>query len=214
MSNPNVQQAEPTMEEILASIRRIISEEAPEAKAAEPVLAPAPEPEPQPVAEPEEDILDLTDMVADAPAPAPEPVFTPQPAPMPEPSFQRAVYTPPTPVTSMPTPPPAPAPIVAANESDIVLVDNDMTRSDDDSLLSGNTLDRAGSAFDQLSRGLDRGNADRALAVSSGDGRTIEDMIREMLKPMLKNWLEDHLPEMVERVVREEVERASRRGRR
>lgn len=212
MSNPNAQQAEPTMEEILASIRRIISEEAPEAKVAE--AAPLPQPEPQPLAEPEEDILDLTDMVADAPAP--EPVFAPQvatpPAPMPEPVVQQAVYTPPT--TSMPATPPAPAPLVAANESDIVLVDNDMTRSDDDGLLSGNALDRAGSAFDQLSRGLDRGNADRSLAVSSGDGRTIEDMIREMLKPMLQNWLEDHLPEMVERVVREEVERASRRGRR
>ena len=119
MSNPNAQQAEPTMEEILASIRRIISEEAPEAKVAE--AAPLPQPEPQPLAEPEEDILDLTDMVADAPAP--EPVFAPQvatpPAPMPEPVVQQAVYTPPTP--SMPATPPAPAPLVAANESDIVL---------------------------------------------------------------------------------------------
>lgn len=205
MSNPNVQQAEPTMEEILASIRRIISEEAPEAKAPEAAPAPLPEPEPLSQVEPEEDILDLTDMIAEAPAPVPAPVFAPEPTP--EPYVQQAVYTPPTPASA---PPPAPAPLVAANESDIVLVDNDMTRSNDDSLLSGNALNRAGSAFDQLAGS----HADRGMAISGGEGRTIEDMIREMLKPMLKNWLEDHLPEMVERVVREEVERASRRGRR
>ncbi len=194
MSNPNVQPAEPTMEEILASIRRIISEEA---TAPEPA---APAPQPEPVAampEPEEDILDLTDMVANEPEPLPVP------EPMAAPVFQQAAYQPP-PETRIP--PAAPAPLVAANESDIVLVDNDMTRSNDDSLLSGSSLDRAGSAFSQL---------DRGMAISGGsDGRTIEDMIREMLKPMLKNWLEDHLPEMVERVVRDEVERAARRGRR
>src|SRR5471032_1477500 len=68
---------EPTMEEILASIRRIISEddapaaeaEAPAPEAApEPVAAaaPEPEPEPEPEAEPEapaEDVLELTNRV-------------------------------------------------------------------------------------------------------------------------------------------------------
>jgi cell pole-organizing protein PopZ len=64
---------EPTMEEILASIRRIISEdEAPaEEAAAEPAAAeaaPEPEPEPEPAAEPEP-----THVVAAAPEPEPEP---------------------------------------------------------------------------------------------------------------------------------------------
>jgi cell pole-organizing protein PopZ len=71
---------EPTMEEILASIRRIISEDdAPAAGAEEPAaaapaeepvaLAPEPEPEPAPVAAPpapspiEEDVLELTERV-------------------------------------------------------------------------------------------------------------------------------------------------------
>src|ERR1022692_1141498 len=88
---------EPTMEEILASIRRIISEDdAPpgetEEAAAEPVAAlaePEPEPEPEP---PAEDVLELTQRV-EPPAesvgdldvytkaePEPEPV----PAPTPE----------------------------------------------------------------------------------------------------------------------------------
>jgi cell pole-organizing protein PopZ len=102
MSEPN---QEPTMEEILASIRRIISEDeatAPEAEAApapaaaapppsapEPEPEPAPEPEPEPVAAAaeEDDVLELTQRVEApaeshgdidvyaAPEPAPQPVF-------------------------------------------------------------------------------------------------------------------------------------------
>ncbi len=40
--------------------------------------------------------------------------------------------------------------------------------------------------------------------------RTLEDLVREMLKPMLKAWLDDNLPNMVERLVRAEIERVSR----
>ena len=39
---------------------------------------------------------------------------------------------------------------------------------------------------------------------------TLEDIVREMLRPMLKNWLDDNLPGLVERLVRAEIERVSR----
>ncbi len=39
---------------------------------------------------------------------------------------------------------------------------------------------------------------------------TIEAMIREMLRPMLKEWLDENLPSIVEKAVRQEVERLSR----
>jgi cell pole-organizing protein PopZ len=42
------------------------------------------------------------------------------------------------------------------------------------------------------------------------NSRTIEDLVREMLKPMLKAWLDDNLPNMVERLVRAEIDRVSR----
>jgi uncharacterized protein len=42
------------------------------------------------------------------------------------------------------------------------------------------------------------------------NSRTLEDLVREMLKPMLKGWLDDNLPNMVERLVRGEIERVSR----
>ena len=80
-------QHEPTMEEILASIRKIISEDSSEAQGA----APEAEAKPQPEAE----VLDLTQEVHDEPAPAviaapppaPEPVeAAPEPVAEPEPA--------------------------------------------------------------------------------------------------------------------------------
>ena len=59
-------------------------------------------------------------------------------------------------------------------------------------------------------------NAFGALAntVLSNNARTLEDLVKEMLKPMLKTWLDDNLPAMVERLVRAEIERVARGGRR
>lgn len=86
------------MEEILASIRRIISEDdAPEDGKAEPAAAaPEPEPEPDPdpiMEEPEEDVLELTETYAAAPAVSIGDIdaFDPAPAPAPKPA---PVYTP------------------------------------------------------------------------------------------------------------------------
>jgi uncharacterized protein len=49
-----------------------------------------------------------------------------------------------------------------------------------------------------------------AQTVLVQNARTLEDLVREMLRPMLKNWLDDNLPSMVERLVRAEIERVSR----
>ncbi|KSB88187.1 pole-organizing protein PopZ [Caulobacter vibrioides] len=91
---------EPTMEEILASIRRIISED--DAPAAEAAPPPAPEPVPEPEPLIEDDVLELTDPIEPpapvetlgdldvyTPEPEPEPAYEPPP-PAPEPA-----YTPP-----------------------------------------------------------------------------------------------------------------------
>ncbi|GAB4572875.1 MAG: pole-organizing protein PopZ [Rhodothalassiaceae bacterium] len=72
---------EPTMEEILASIRRIISEDAPEEESASPapdvedeaVDPPEPEPEPEPEPDLEEDVLELADFAEPEPEPESEP---------------------------------------------------------------------------------------------------------------------------------------------
>jgi cell pole-organizing protein PopZ len=41
----------------------------------------------------------------------------------------------------------------------------------------------------------------------------LAEMARDMLRPMLKAWLDDNLPVMVERLVRAEIERVARGGR-
>lgn len=46
-----------------------------------------------------------------------------------------------------------------------------------------------------------------------GSNVTIEQMMREMLRPMLKEWLDENLPAVVERIVEQEIARVSRGGR-
>lgn len=49
-----------------------------------------------------------------------------------------------------------------------------------------------------------------ARTVLVDNSRTLEDLVRELLRPMLKSWLDDNLPGLVERLVRAEIERVSR----
>lgn len=49
-----------------------------------------------------------------------------------------------------------------------------------------------------------------AHTVLGNNARTLEDLVKEMLRPMLKTWLDDNLPGLVERIVRTEIERVSR----
>ena len=66
-------------------------------------------------------------------------------------------------------------------------------------LLSSATTAAVDSAFNTL-----------AQTVLVQNARTLEDLVREMLRPMLKSWLDDNLPGVVERLVRAEIERVSR----
>ena len=168
------------MEEILASIRRIISEDdAPAAEAeaapeAEPVaLAAVPEPEPEPEPEPAvEDVLELTQRI--------EP-------PPPETVGDLDVYT-----KAEPEPPPVPKPALDV----IALAAGD----DDEELVGESTAFAAASAFGNLT----------AQIPMPAPGRTLEDLTRELLRPLLKAWLDENLPRIVESKVAEEVERISR----
>lgn len=174
--------ADPTMEDILASIRRILNED-------EPGAAPAPPPMP-----PEGEPLALTEamLVADpakaagaapppalatpaaAPAAAPEPPAPPQPAPGPA-TVQPA---------PLPEVPPAPA--------------------SDEVLLGPAASAAASAALGQLVRAVAQ---DRGAPVLRSGGPSIEDVVRDEVRPLLKDWLDQHLPPLVERLVRAEIER-------
>jgi cell pole-organizing protein PopZ len=61
------------------------------------------------------------------------------------------------------------------------------------------------------------GNLVRTLAAGRGTqvysgGPTLEDIVRAELRPLLKEWLDTNLPPMVERLVRIEIERVAGRA--
>lgn len=193
-------QREPTMEEILASIRRIISEEDKPADAggdvldlqpppapvieakAPPQAAPAPAPQPIPAVFEEEEpappprpIEDDLMVVEDE-----EPVFTPPPAPTPEPVRAAA---------------PAPAPEPVAPQAE-------WRPMEQKTLTSEPVASQAAGALSKLMG---------SMLVSSG--ATLDDVVRELLKPMLKQWLDANLPQIVEAEVAKEIDRIRRMAR-
>ena len=66
-------------------------------------------------------------------------------------------------------------------------------------LLSPATTAAVDAAFDALAR-----------TAQARNGRTLEEVVSELLRPMLKSWLDDNLPGLVERIVKAEIERVSR----
>ncbi len=205
---------EPSMEEILASIRRIIADDdatksvqRSEAPRAEPQPAPAPSPSYAPPAPPRphfegesdpmaensaaiaaadqsSDILDLTESMA-APMPPSSTANPPTAMPQSVPQFRTIDGTFDIGFDDA-SEKPAPPPAMPAVEERGRLVSNETSAAVD-------------SAFNVL-----------AQTVLVQNARTLEDLVREMLRPMLKSWLDDNLPGMVERLVRAEIERVSR----
>lgn len=49
-------------------------------------------------------------------------------------------------------------------------------------------------------------------AFAASRRRSFDEMAQEMLRPMLQDWLDNNLPVLVERLVREEIERVARGG--
>ncbi len=58
-------------------------------------------------------------------------------------------------------------------------------------------------------------SAFNTLAVSrlADDSQELRGLARDMLRPLLKDWLDEHLPGLVESIIREEIDRMSRRTR-
>ncbi len=73
----------------------------------------------------------------------------------------------------------------------------------DTPIMSQVTDSAVASAFGQLAS---------TLLSRDGSTRTLEELVQELLRPMLKSWLDENLPPIVEDLVRQEIERAARRG--
>ncbi len=73
-------------------------------------------------------------------------------------------------------------------------------------IVSTATSGAAAAAFAQLGA-LPRDRRREGELPLGGTERTLEEIIRGMLRPMLQSWLDEHLPDIVERLVREEIAR-------
>lgn len=209
-------QQEPSMEDILASIRRILSEdeeaaapaeEAPPPPKPKPVPKPEPEPEyhPQPVFQPEPE-PEPEPIFEPEPEPEPEPIFEPEPEPEPEPIFEPEMEEEMEPFVE-----PEPEPdMMEPEEDDVLELTQSMMvgRGFDESIISQPTARVSTDVLADLARAiLDR----RELAI--GDrGITLEAMVRGMLRPLLKEWLDRNLPYLIERLVKKEIDRMVNRA--
>lgn len=73
------------------------------------------------------------------------------------------------------------------------------------------TSDLADQLLEPATQAAVRGSIGRLSALGIGNpGLTIEAMMRDMLRPMLKEWLDENLPSVVERMVEKEIARISR----
>jgi cell pole-organizing protein PopZ len=178
---------EPSMDEILASIRAIIADDR-HGDASKP--APVPPPAPKPASNPGPQIVYSNDSPVIS-RPVPEAAPLPAAAPEPPPATLRGpvidVFAARGPERKLaapqepePTAPPEPEPPLLSEEADRAVADS----------------------FNALST---------SVALQSAE--LIESMTRELLRPMIKTWLDEHLPSMVERLVRAEIQRVARGGR-
>jgi len=63
---------------------------------------------------------------------------------------------------------------------------------------------------EQTSRQVAAAFEELSEAFASRSRKTFDEMAQEMLRPMLQDWLDNNLPTLVERLVREEIERVAR----
>jgi uncharacterized protein len=189
MSEASSSTNDPSMDDILASIRKIISDDEARAQVSGGQgAARSPEPRPAAAAAKRDDVLLLTDLVEEPSAGA-RPTVVPLPridpasaADMPQPAIGGH----------------APGGDTAADQA----------------LIGAGGAGVASSAFERLSQAVQ----DSVPAPSAPDpgpamgaGKTLEDLVKEMLRPMLKEWLDKNLPPMVERFVEREIVRLTRR---
>lgn len=205
-------QHEPTMEEILASIRKIISEDSTEPQPAPTEAKAAPvAPPPMEAVEAEADILELTQEVQDdAPVmAAPEPV-RPAPPPPPPPPENDVVFE--------PIDPPAPQEAPVASTDGIF---SDKTRQavddafasiepeeeSDTRAYSPSSVPMNGLSVEAVFERAVRDAFEPVVKQWLGDNA---EAIVDRMKPIIREWMDEHFPALLEGAVRDEVARVAR----
>jgi uncharacterized protein len=78
-----------------------------------------------------------------------------------------------------------------------------------ENILSAAASEAAAAAFGRLAAAPRERRAEPELPIAAA-GRTLEEIVHAALRPLLRAWLDDHLPEIVERLVRDEIQRVVR----
>jgi uncharacterized protein len=233
---------EPSMEEILASIRRIIADDEAKPGAAQKPATPTAAAKPAVMKDiPPSAIAPAPKPAAAAPKPAP-PAPPPPPPPAPEPAASNNQDDIDAMLASLDAATPEADIRPAQPEADVFELTDDMALPDpappaasfnkiepaDDIEFSEAKASRRQPAYEPpfesaaparpiLSHStvsaVESAFNSLANTVLSNNARTLEDLVKEMLRPMLKSWLDDNLPGLVERIVKAEIERVSRGGR-
>ncbi len=169
--------AEPSMEDILSSIKRIIAEDVETGGAARARRrAASPMPAPAPAAddlEEDDDVLELNEAVAEPAPVAAAPAAAEPAAPM-----------------------PMSAPVAAAAAEPVIAK---ASMVPPEKIVSDETAEASRARLASLSKLVVKPE------VTGGD--TLEGLVREMLKPMLRDWLDANLPDLVEAMVAKEIAR-------
>lgn len=189
MGSSSLKVNEPSMEDILASIRRIISDDQEVPQPSEPQ---------EPSSSPLKSVLDIAELhVPPLTGTSPnEPLLGPWSRG--DAAFvdhRSDVGT--SPEWKAFDAPEAPAPIIVPEP--VLKAASKPAPAAADSLLSREVSASVSGAFNRLSE-----------TVRPAQPQTVEDLMKEMLRPMLKAWLDDNLPSLVERLVRAEIERVTR----
>lgn len=210
-------QNDPSMNEILGSIKRIITEDS--GQGGQPQAASQDE---------DEEILDLTDEVSDeeedelrheprlATAPVEEPeaevrrepiLGLHRPADMAEPAVTEEPAAPASTeetVTAAPVAEPEPVQAGSAAAEPVSTPVVQPASEPVEAIVSETATAATASALGELTRVMDEKTS--KLKVGAGDA-SISDIVKEMLRPMLREWLDENLPVIVERVVRREIQK-------
>ncbi|MFP4003004.1 MAG: DUF2497 domain-containing protein, partial [Alphaproteobacteria bacterium] len=206
MTDHDNSQGEPTMEEILASIRRIISEDNEESEGAASKTAKAEGKDAGPPQESGKDDADRREAEVLELSPAQmvqEDKAAPANEPKPNGLDKEASESPSASSGEAKREESAPGPAESAGHSGSTPRPVQSSGEVEETLLSPEVATAAAAAFGALSKDV---------SVSRGKKtRSLEELVQEMMKPMLKEWLDENLPPLVEEVVEREVRRLSHR---
>lgn len=178
----NSSEQEPSIEEILASIRQIISDDDEDSNEENEVVE-------DPVRHKTDDVLELTEEDLAEQEPEPEEEEEPE-------SEEETPESPPIEIDMRD--------VVQENRQEVPPLESPKPVPSD--ILSSNAQSAALSSIGKLKS---RMPIERSR---SYDGVTLEDIVRELLHPMLREWMDDNLPPMVERIVQKELEKLARRA--